>query len=96
MTINFDVTPEEQDHIDAILDRMDDLDVLDDRLSALMDLRACHATDVPLDLERLLNEFDDYNFLHDVVGIKRHMNRETGKLMDCFLPRCARPSPRVA
>ena len=38
-----------------------------------------------------LQDFDDMNFDHDIGGIRRHFNRETKKLEDCFLPRCAIP-----
>jgi hypothetical protein len=51
-----------------------------------MDLVACHANGCPLDFPRLLNA-DDFNFAHDVFGIERHLNRCTGKLGNCFLPR---------
>lgn len=44
--------------------------------------------DIPLDLQKLL-DFPDGDFFHDVNGIVRHMNRETKKLGDCFMPRCA-------
>lgn len=44
---------------------------------------------VDLDLDRLLN-FDDGNFLHDVIGIFNHTDWVTGKMKDCFLPRCSR------
>ncbi len=43
----------------------------------------------PLDFERLL-VFPAYDFAHDIFGIARHMNRETRKIKDCFLPRCAK------
>jgi len=58
------------------------------RLTMEMDLKACHANGCPLDFERLLNA-DDFNFTHDVCGIAAHMDRETGKLRDMFLPRFA-------
>lgn len=65
-------------------------------LTATMDLTAAHANGCRLDLERFL-AFDDFNFTHDVAGIARHMNRETGRLGDHFLPRAAmRPSRRMA
>lgn len=54
-----------------------------------MDLTACHANCNRLDLDRLMLA-DDFNFLHDVAGIRRHINRETGELMDCFVPRYSR------
>lgn len=59
-----------------------------DRLEADMDITACHANGTPLKLEALLNA-NDFDFAHDVFGIHRHINRETGELQDCFLPRYA-------
>jgi hypothetical protein len=63
----------------------------DAKLSLVMDLRAADGVNgnKKIDFERLLAA-DDFNFIHDVGGIQRHMNRETGKLENCFLPRCAR------
>lgn len=58
-----------------------------DRLSLDMDLSAAHATS-PLDLEKLLN-FPDLDFFHDLYGISGRIDRETGELRDCFLPRCS-------
>ncbi len=55
-----------------------------------MDLRATHANGCPLDLPKLLAA-DDFNFTHDVFGIRRHIDRSTGELTDHFLPRCALP-----
>lgn len=52
----------------------------------LMDISACHKAD-PLNLDKLL-AFDDSNFMHDVMGINRHLNRETLEMEDCFWPRC--------
>ena len=57
-------------------------------LDAHMDIVAVHANGCPLKLNDLL-ESDDFNFAHDVFGIGRHLNRETGQLEDCFLPRFA-------
>lgn len=53
---------------------------------AMMDVEACHCNGNPLDLKKLLG-FDDFNFAHDVFGIRRHIDRTEGKLLDCFLPR---------
>jgi len=53
-----------------------------------MDISACHIS-CPLKLKELLVA-DDFNFVHDVVGITRHIDRESGELLDCFLPRYAR------
>lgn len=60
-----------------------------DSLDVQMDLAATHAT-CPLDLGKLL-AFDEFNFLHDIAGIARHLDRRTGHLTGHFLPRCARP-----
>jgi hypothetical protein len=58
---------------------------------AEMDLRATHANGCPLDLPKLLNAPDPH-FGHDVFGIRRFIDRETGQLSDVFHPRCARRS----
>ncbi len=59
-----------------------------DTMTARMDLVATHGNGCALDLAKLL-AFDDLNFSHDVFGIARHINRETGQLEDFFVPRCA-------
>jgi len=56
---------------------------------AEMDLTACHANGNPLKLRELLAA-DDLNFIHDVFGIRRHLDRQTGQLNNCFSPRFAR------
>lgn len=53
-----------------------------------MDIAATHVNGCPLNLQKLL-EADDFNFAHDVFGIERHLNRSTGELENCFVPRCA-------
>jgi hypothetical protein len=60
-----------------------------DRMEVSMDITACHCNGNPLRLRELL-ETDDFNFWHDVGGIQRHIDRETGKLRNCFLPRFTR------
>jgi hypothetical protein len=55
-----------------------------------MDITACHLNGCKLDLAKLLAA-DDFNFAHDVLGIRRHIDRETGQLMNCFRPRFAKP-----
>lgn len=52
-----------------------------------MDITATHLNFKKLDLARLL-EFPDFDFCHDVFGIRRHINRETAQLNDFFSPRC--------
>jgi hypothetical protein len=60
------------------------------RLDVSMDLTACHANACTLDLAGLLTASNS-DLIHDVAGIITHIDRETGKLMDCFLPRYAKP-----
>ncbi len=57
-----------------------------DVMTADMDISATHVNGCPLKLAEL-RDADDFNFSHDVFGIRRHLNRETGQLEDCFLPR---------
>lgn len=59
-----------------------------DRMSLILDLEAVH-NEVGLKLEELLNA-DDANFTHDIAGIQKHIDRQTKKLTDCFLPRYAK------
>jgi hypothetical protein len=56
-------------------------------LDAEMDITATHANGCHLDLDRLAAA-DNFNFAHDIYGIRRHLDRETGKLTNCFVPRC--------
>jgi hypothetical protein len=58
-------------------------------LCARMDLIAVHANGCRLDFKKLLS-FDDYSFLHDLDGIEKHLDRTTGHLQNCFVPRCAK------
>ena len=58
------------------------------RLELSMDLTACHANGCPLDLDGLLTA-EKGDFIHDVTGIVRHIDRRTGLLGNCFLPRYA-------
>lgn len=51
-----------------------------------LDVVATHCNGNPLRLEALLAA-DDFNFLHDISGIARHLNRETGELENGFRPR---------
>lgn len=57
------------------------------KLDLVMDLEATHSW-CPLQLEALLVA-NDLDFCHDVLGINRHLNRETGQLGGWFLPRFA-------
>ncbi|TGV61090.1 hypothetical protein EN784_01435 [bacterium M00.F.Ca.ET.141.01.1.1] len=67
-------------HLAAKVDR--------DALDIQMDLLATHASGCPMDFDRLLAA-DDFNLMHDVSGIARHLDRDTGELTGYFLPRFA-------
>lgn len=54
-----------------------------------MDLTAVHANGCPLDLGRLLRCSEA-----DFVGIRENLDRSTGKLANCFDPRCSMPTPK--
>lgn len=62
-------------------------------LNLQMDIMACHMNGMPLDLAKLLAA-DPFNFLHDLSGISKNINRETGKIENHFLPRCALPAAK--
>ena len=59
-----------------------------DQMTAVMDIDATHNNGCPLKLAELLAA-DDTDFAHDVFGIRANLDRKTGKLMNCFVPRYA-------
>lgn len=59
-----------------------------ERRNIRMDLIAVHLGCCRLRLGELLDA-DDSNFIHDIAGIERHLNRRSFQLEDCFLPRFA-------
>jgi hypothetical protein len=81
----------EFDYIMKIADRAlplyAEVNLPDSKLTISMDLEFAHASS-PIDLAALLVA-DDQTFNHDVLGIRRHMNRKTCKLEGCFGPRTA-------
>lgn len=91
MTISFRTSEEDFAKLNAIADRAVSLAATCgfqyDKSDALMDVTACHANGCRLDLDKLARA-DAFNFAHDVFGIRRHINRETGALENCFVPRC--------
>lgn len=59
------------------------------RVDAAMDITAVHANGCPLRLDELLAA-DPFNFAHDIFGIRRYLNRNTGVLENHFTPRFGR------
>ncbi len=91
--VSFEVTKDERKLIEKIAERADkDLfghaHGVQSRLDTEMDLSAVIAQGVPMRLQELLDA-DAFNFAHDIGGIYRHLDRSTGKLGGCFLPRFA-------
>lgn len=91
--VSFTVSREEARVIHKIVKRAgkhaEELHLDFDFTAMMMDITACHVNGCPLKLDELLDA-DGFDFAHDVWGIQRHINRKTGKLEDCFLPRFAR------
>lgn len=89
---SFDSTRFESDLISKIVDRILPLarkhGVDYDRMEAEMDITACHCNGTPLDLNKLLNA-PDFDFSHDVFGIRKHINWTTGEIEGFFSPRCS-------
>lgn len=82
------MTRSDCENIMEIIDRVKELRLTTDRFGMMMDLEFCN-DDIPLDFEKL-RSFGDADFTHDIIGIYRNFNRETKKLDNCFLPRCAK------
>lgn len=99
MPVSFRTTKADAELIDEIAVRITELarehNVTYPMLDASMDVSACHCNGNPLDLQRLLAA-DDFTFAHDLFGIRRHLDRRTGKLMDYFSPRCSKAIPYKA
>lgn len=88
--INWDVTPDDDVLLIKLATRAAHLVKVQDLMTWYMDFNACHANGCPLRLQELLDA-PDGSFVHDAVGIRKAINRETGKLTeDCFVPRYAR------
>jgi len=86
--INWKISKEDELAIIAIASRTykELPDYPDQKMTLIMDIEACHLNGCPLDLNGLLN-FPVSDFLHDVTGIRKHINRENGKLEKGFIPR---------
>lgn len=90
--ISFSVSKPDHKLIVEIADRASAMAARNDReyptTEAMMDITAVHANGCPLKLSELLSA-EPFDFAHDVFGIRRHINRKTGQLEDCFIPRSA-------
>lgn len=96
--IKFDCSRFEHGLIEKIVDRAEKMKpegMRQSRMDWFMDITACHANGCQLKLDELLVAAD-FDFAHDVFGIRRHIDRTTGRLGDCFLPRFAMPGEEVS
>lgn len=93
--MDFNLTKDEQVLMSKIIERFTRILSIEfpkhqiDVPSTSMDLIACHKYGEALDLEKLLGS-DRFTFLHDVCGISKYINRKTGQLTECFVPRCVK------
>ncbi|WP_157384325.1 hypothetical protein [Desulfitobacterium hafniense] len=91
--IDFKTTPEEHMKIQLIAERAvnkyQEMGYKLNKLHSAMDITAVHLNGCSLDLDKLL-EAPDFDFIHDVAGIARHLNRSTGELEGFFIPRYAK------
>lgn len=64
----------------------DSHNVVVDEVDVVIDLASCHFGKCKLRLEELLAA-RDFDLMHDVGGINKHLNRDTEELSDGFSPR---------
>ena len=84
--VSFDVSVKDAKLISQIVVRAASLLGGFERMELAMDLTAVHANGNRLKLAELLAA-PDFDFVHDISGICRHLNRNTGFLEGCFTPR---------
>lgn len=83
--IAWKTSKEDLEIIVEIVNRARTMGVKRDFLDLEMDIEATHEN-CPLRLKDFLNA-DNFNFAHDIYGIINNLNRESGELENCFLPR---------
>lgn len=95
MTIKFDASIEEIKYIRTIADRAFSAGIYSQKESSIhkvmLDVTAVHCNGCRLDLAELARA-DAINFAHDVAGIRRHLDRETGQLLNQWTPRYLAPT----
>ncbi len=88
-----EIAPDNFDLVAQIADRVERKRNQDDhefdRMRLMIDIISAVEADPKINLKTLLS-FPDGSFFHDVAGIQKHIDRETGKMTDCFVPRCTR------
>lgn len=91
--VKFTKDPTVRDLVDQIVVRAQRLGCIrpGQAMCVAMDITAVHSNGHPLDLPKLLGAPDD-TFAHDVNGIHKYIDRQTGQLTEMFEPRCVLPS----
>ena len=88
--VSFSCSKEDHDLAVQVADRYENNCMLNcsahEHQLILMDLVATHCNGNPMDFAGLLSA-DLFNLAHDVNGIRRHIDRSTGRLMNFFVPR---------
>lgn len=84
--VNWEATKEEYKLVEKIVAKAIQKYPQLDTVNLEMDIMATHLNGCNLKLQEFLDA-GDFNFAHDIFGIVEHMNRKTGKLENCFLPR---------
>lgn len=88
-TMNWDkATREDFGKVSEIVKRAREIHPEIDTVSLSMDLIATHSNGCEMDWDKLIAA-DNFNFMHDISGIMNCIDRNTGKLQNCFLPRCS-------
>lgn len=96
--VSLEISADDRLSVEAIVKRAMGLGLITrsyNRMTCTMDLIATHANGNPMDFGRLLSA-DNFNFSHDVCGIARHIDRNTGRLMGFFSPRFSRREAAAA
>lgn len=88
--INWKIENQDADLIKSIVERAKRGGFIDiaNSTDCIMDITAVHLNGCPLRLTEMLQS-PDLDFLHDFNGIRSYIDRDTGKLTNCFLPRFA-------
>ncbi len=86
--IKWGATKDEHNTIMQIVKRAYDHSPTFASMGMSMDIEATHCNGCKLKLDELADA-PISDLIHDVMGIEKNLNRETGKLENCFFPRYA-------
>lgn len=89
--INWNISNVDIALVRRIVDRAVSIDPRLERTELYMDLIATHLNGCPLKLGDMVStkKVRDFDLMHDIYGISAHLNRKTGELERCFVPRCS-------